>query len=456
MATGSIKVNVVDVGQGQCTFVEIYDTADKLTNTLLFDCGSDSKSDFTLVNLKYIAAKVNSMTTPAFDLLSFSHSDNDHISLMWDLLQYCLPTKPTIKKLVYGGNRNLYTKRSFNIITYLVNAKYCAESVISTPAPDSSGFDKAKAVFGTPLWESADKAVRVDLLVGNVISSEEDDIDIDDPLDELPALKGAEALNRVSLICRVFYNGLDYVICGDATNQTMGIMNWYFAGRRFANVPMLTLPHHGSRATGLAVGKNYIANDHAVNCVKTFAKICRGRTITVSSYHKHGHPSMELVTYFTTYLETKPRVKDAKYSGNEHSMVSYVDLDLTFPDTSDVDTYAYTTYFTLTNLYGTFYYNPWDPTHFGYSYVGLGVETAAAWTGAPFNAHACWVYSANSIKTESLVGAASLPVTLATQFTTAATATSVSAVEPTVVALAPPSPVLKGSLRMPARLRTFR
>jgi len=54
MATGKMKLTVIDVGQGQCTFMELYDDTSptpKLINTLLFDCGSNKKSDVTEANL---------------------------------------------------------------------------------------------------------------------------------------------------------------------------------------------------------------------------------------------------------------------------------------------------------------------------------------------------------------------------------------------------------------------
>src|SRR5215213_899170 len=100
MATGNVVVSVVDVGQGQCTFIEVYDDSTptaKLVHAVMVDCGSDKKSDDTPTNLGYIAAKVQEMAKPAFDCIIFSHSDKDHISLTKDVLDKFPPTKkPTV------------------------------------------------------------------------------------------------------------------------------------------------------------------------------------------------------------------------------------------------------------------------------------------------------------------------------------------------------------------------
>src|ERR1041384_5820492 len=105
MAVSKVVVNVVDVGQGQCTFVEIYDGAGTVpAQTLLFDCGSNKQSDQTQENLGYIAKKVGGMAVPAFDCVFFSHSDSDHINLMLNLLEmFPEDGKPAVKQVRHGG-----------------------------------------------------------------------------------------------------------------------------------------------------------------------------------------------------------------------------------------------------------------------------------------------------------------------------------------------------------------
>lgn len=461
MATGKIKVNVVDVGQGQCTFVEVYNTANTLVHTLLFDCGSDHRSAQTPTNLQYIANTVSAMAAPAFDLMAFSHSDNDHVSLMKDLLGYCTH-KPAVKKVFYGGNYDKYKKRGYNILVELVKQGYCTSKELFAPRTDATGFDPKTGVFPEAMWTSDDGEVRVDLLVGNVINDlpEEPDED-EEEAPKLPILKGAEALNRVSLVCRVNYNGFDYIICGDATNRTMAMVNIYFDRKQFPYVPMVTVPHHGSRATGLDVSEGKVPNETAIKNVATFAKICNGRTVTASSYEKHGHPSMELIRYFRPWMANGPLVGDARLgTSRTHLLVSYVDVPLVNLVGAAITKYLYTSYATPSNLYGTNYHNPKVTTLFTYNYAAtdniVGMPPAVT-GGVPMNSHACWVYTADSLKNDKLEGATQLPVAPMTLFTRALTSTGLSAPVPV-----PPLPLSRATLgpalgRLPAaRLRAFR
>lgn len=425
MTTGKMIVNVVDVGQGQCTFVEIYDLLGNLTNTLLLDCGTDKKSPSMMTNLAYVADKIESMAEPVLDLLLFSHSDNDHVSLMMKLLELCKPKKPKIKQVVYGGNRANYSKgkNKFNILTQLVKSGYCTDKVIVGPAPNFSGFDRDLGQFQMAQWSTANGDVRVDLLVGNVVSDDPEGAIV---VQDVPVLKGAQALNRVSLVCSVTFNGHSYIICGDAVNRSMAWVNWYFqkAKSTFAIVPMLTLPHHGSRATGLDTttgSKKKIgdkAKDPAIKTVTTFAKICNGQTLTASSFGHHGHPSMELVQYFIVPMVPKPLVKDLRANVNAHSMVSYVDMTLPRPNNDIVGQYDYRSYLTETNLFGTNYYNAAFPTGFGYNYGNSSVGDVPMGTlSSALNVNACWVYGNDNQNNSEMIGVSHLPPSTGTIFT---------------------------------------
>ena len=145
MAIKYVATTVLDVGQGQSTFTCVYDNSSpsKIIHTLLFDCGSDKKSPETDNNIDYIADKLAGMDTPTLDLLVFSHSDSDHISLMyWVLDAYHKKTKTAlkIKKVWYAGDADFYTKDGFNILDYL--AKYCHKFTV----PD---FGETQFVKGT-------------------------------------------------------------------------------------------------------------------------------------------------------------------------------------------------------------------------------------------------------------------------------------------------------------------
>lgn len=328
MATGEVHVSVVDVGQGQCTFVEIYDTTGKLAQTLLFDCGSDKLSTETQTNLKYIADKVSSMDTPAFDCIVFSHSDKDHIYLMYDLLKK-FDSKPEIKEVWYGGYRPQYTKYGHNILDDLQSDYGVLDAQMKSPKAGDTGYDTTTKKYNTYFWKSPDEKVVIRPIKSNVIS---DDPDIDDGGD-ITVRTTAESKNRVSIVCGLYYAGASYVICGDATSKTMASINTLFSDGTtvFDRNLMLTIPHHGSRATGFAVSSSRDASDAAIEVVDTFSGIMKANSISVSAYEKHRHPSLELMNRFIPTVVSPilgdPRLKEV----NAHRITAYLDIDLDQP-----------------------------------------------------------------------------------------------------------------------------
>ena len=420
MATGVVKVTVVDVGQGQCTFVEIYntDSTPKLIHALLFDCGSDKKSDETSTNLQYIATKVAGMDTPAFDTIFFSHSDKDHISLTYDLLQeFPSSKKPTVKQVWYGGARSRYTKYDFNILDYLEEEGYCTKSNLKTTGSNYTGYDTTSKSFTQYLWRSADNSVAVYAIVSNVLSDDpdwdENDLDVEG--------KTAEALNRVSMVCWLSYTGASYVICGDATNKTMGAINTLFtAGTTVFNKNnMTTLPHHGSRATGFAVKSSEVASSTAKQVVSDFAGLLKSKTLTISSFEKHRHPSLELMNAFpptiTTPFVRDPRLKET----NAHRLIGNVDIALTQPKGWSL-LKTYYSFDTTSCMFSTRYSQLM--TCFSYNLGASSVAVAKGPTSSSvaINAFACWQYETQTNGNFLLGGYANLalPLVLFTAGTT--------------------------------------
>lgn len=419
MATGKVVVNVVDVGQGQCTFVEIYDTSStpKLIHALLFDCGSDKLSDETYANLKYIADSVSTMTTPAFDCIFFSHSDKDHISLTRYLLGESAmdgypiitwTTKPVIKQVWFGGARIKYTKgkKKFNLLNYMVAQTYCALSDQKEPYSNYTGYDKTTKNYVKYFWKSTDSSVYVYPIAANALSS---DPDWDDDDKDLP-LQGAEFLNRVSMVCGLYYAGASYVICGDATNVTMAAIDQLFSAGTavFNNNKMTTLPHHGSRATGLAVPSSSMASSSAIKVVDTFSGLMKSRTVTASSYQKHKHTSLELIAHFPPVLTT-PALQDTRFvEANVHSMVLYVDTQIKVKKLLRTDEYYSLN--TFANLFGTNYSMGSSAFSASMDQLITGKASAAQGVkpGQTIDPFACWVYTASSTGSTILEGRANL------------------------------------------------
>lgn len=446
MATGNVVVNVVDVGQGQCTFVEVYDNAStpKLTNALLFDCGSDKTSDETQTNLNYIVSKVQELDEPGFDCIFFSHSDKDHISLtryvVDELAKAITPKVPKIKEVWYGGAHDKYTKYGFNILNYLVSQKYCANANLKSTPSNCTGYDISTKNYTKPLWQSADTTVTVYPIVSNVVS---DDPDWDDN-DATFGTTTAEEKNQVSMVCGLYFGGASYVICGDATNKTMAAIDVLFSAGTtvFDNTNMLTLPHHGSRATGLAVKSSATASTLAIAVVDTFSALIKAKTTSVSAYEKHRHPSLELMNHFIPTI-TSPILRDPRLKEkNAHRAVAYFDVALTQPSGWSLHNTSYT-FDTNTNVFATRYYNGAD-----FLSYNLGSTSVVGTQGlAPslitiaINGFASWKYQTDTSGNFTLGGYANLSSAI---FTAPAVTTAVEVEEV-------PKELTTGRIRMPRK-----
>ncbi|MEM1321264.1 MAG: hypothetical protein AAGG75_13495, partial [Bacteroidota bacterium] len=434
MTIAKVDVNVVDVGQGQCTFVEIYDTTGKLTNTLLFDCGTDKASDQTDANLNYIAGKIYGMDSPTIDRIIFSHSDNDHISLTRPLLNKLEKLyKPSnakpkfkVKQVVYGGNQSDYTKAGRNILETLVNDGYCVQGNVSGLNSNYTQYNSAQKEFTKSIWESPDANhdVKVHVLVANTESARPN---INAASGPPPAKKSrtSEVLNRVSIVCALFYKEICYVICGDATNRTMAWANLFLSPSGqlpevFQDNTMTTLPHHGSRKTGLTVSKNQNASDSNIEIIETFAKILQSDTISISSYELHEHPSLELINRFKPPL-TAPLIRDPRLQqDNAHRIQCYYDQDLiiTAPLVTLTENLSYT-FDTQSNIFGTRYSG--DDPYLTYNFGSDSAQSASGVnTPQPINSHASWKYTTQANGDTTLVG---VPDLQSTKFTESPTTT---------------------------------
>jgi hypothetical protein len=395
MATGNVYVTVVDVGQGQCTFVEVYDTSStpKLIHTVLVDCGSDKRSTQRAANLQGIVDIVSSMETPAFDCIIFSHSDNDHVSLTRRmLLLFDEGKKPVVKKVWYGGRYALYKKRGTNILDYLVENDYCTADDIKSPGSNFSDYVPKDKNFATNLWQSGDASVKVFCLVANTMNGDPDWSKRDSVLPKEE--DEAELKNRVSIVCGVYYAGVSYTICGDATNTTMSAFNQRFEGRSyvFGNNAMTTLPHHGSKVTGYATDDSSISRLKASMVVQGFSSILKSKTITVSAFQKHSHPSLYLMTDFIPTIKT-PITRDTRLKQrNAHRVTANIDLNLyTIEEGVAIKKEEDQSFETTTNIFSTNYTT--GDKFFSYNIGSLGADKSeGVEIGAIINEFACWRY----------------------------------------------------------------
>lgn len=390
MAIKYVATTVLDVGQGQSTFTCVYDdsTPAKIIHTLLFDCGTDKKSPETDTNIDYIASRLASMATPTLDLLVFSHSDNDHISLMKNAIEayHKKTTTPLkIKSVWYAGDSDFYEKDGFNILTEL--EKYC--KAFTTPDFGETQFNKTTDQWAGYIWQDspATPTIKVAMLIGNVID------DKPGVLVKTDFGSTAEKKNRVSIVCALFHDDRSFLICGDATNRTMAWVNYAFGGKVLGKNLMVTVPHHGSRSTGLSVASGKAANQNAINVVKTFVKTANAKTATVSSFQKHEHPSLDMVNFFTPRLAATQVVEDDRLDNNSHFSLFNVDISLTSGATTTAILPGYHTFTTNANVYSTQYFGA--TAAFSYQFSGSTTGAADTFTGGapqPVNQHACWAF----------------------------------------------------------------
>lgn len=416
MAIKQVITVVLDVGQGQSTFTCIYDDSSprKLIHALLFDCGTDKSSPETDTNIQYIADKLATMDTPALDLLVFSHSDNDHISLMYSVLDAYSKKKGVaalkIKNTWYAGDEDFYTKNGFNILDYL--AKYC--KAFTTPDFSESQYKINKGVgeWAEFIWQdpATVPTVKVGMLIGNVI-------------DDNPGIlvkdtfgTAAEKKNRVSIVCALFHEDRSVLICGDATNRTMAWVNHAFAGQVLSKNLMVTVPHHGSRRTGLEVPSTESANQKAIDVVKTFVKTSNAKTATISAFAKHDHPSLEMVNYFMPPLAAAAVVEDDRLL-DSHFALFNVDISLKDASSKAVKQ-GYCTFTTKANVYATYYFGA--TPKFSYQFTGKKVGAAGKYvSGASkaVNEHACWAYVSQVGGATSMTGYLHMPRATSNAFT---------------------------------------
>ena len=392
MATAGIIVNALDVGQGQGTFVEVYNGSGQLTNTLLFDLGS-AKSSKTAggASIKYITDKVATMSVPKIDYLSLSHKDRDHVNLLTKLITAIntaiSPKILAIGKVRYGGARAWY---SDDLITKL-------EAI----CPDVNSLNLAHTSFTPPntwdpIWVGND--VYVYILIANIPTDSTitswSDINVKDKPD-------SELANSVSIICSVWWNNNQFIINGDATFVTFQEFNKIFKDIPVFYAPkMVTLPHHGSRKStfGLSLSTE-TASTESTAVVNAFAQRIGGNTVTASAeiFGNYHHPSYDVISVFNQYTASTPWYSDPKLDTGRHYLTAY--LDTTFRDSSGKTlSDNYVSFETSMNVYSTLYRSP---AHFG-GFLAPPIDPVAAgtvWpsTGVPvFPLGVQWTYTVDA------------------------------------------------------------
>ena len=286
MATGKIDVVFLHCDQGMGTLVRIYDPLNRLTHLALLDLGSESGSK------KYSDSAINSVMralkqmqtdkqTPTIDLLLVSHQDFDHWSLLPALRQRILTEIPScvVKEIFFGGTK-WRRKASNEIIDWEIEFNVTAD-----------GFAKEVSNYYTPGTKGTIKdidGVLFHLLCANVrVSRSADDLE----------------RNGTSAVVAIAFGGVNCVIPGDATADTVGWINdnvfdaWKKKGKGNPVQPcrVMGAPHHGALRT---IASNYVATTKAKLGIATeFSNNVSAKNVVASAgwYSKFKHPSKEVL-----------------------------------------------------------------------------------------------------------------------------------------------------------------
>jgi beta-lactamase superfamily II metal-dependent hydrolase len=317
MATDLMVCKVYDVGQGQCTFFEIYDDEEltKPAHTILIDCGTRKEHATAKEAVRQIAETLKLMTPPTIDTLILTHSDIDHVNCVSTLLlDYFLPPdgigeEPNlgINKLYYGGDWVHYTKKGVNVLTQAQKYLNGKKKAAIAAGPDQMGWNETendweqfRDVGDVALYLLAanTETMHVDIFTGQHFT---------DPKTKTRYLK-----NMRSMVVILRFADVEIVVTGDATALTLARCNQVLtkSGPLTATF-MATLPHHGSEETALDLlnlktdVKN--ANTLAIDNLKNFATNIAAQTVTASAdqFIGYSHPSARLISYFWEKLDDK-------------------------------------------------------------------------------------------------------------------------------------------------------
>lgn len=298
---------VLDVGQGTGQFIELYDSDDKLINTVLIDLGSlGLKDDAGINSANYVANKLNEMDNPKLDYVFVSHSDSDHHNLIPDLLNQFVPydEPPTpqkkaleIDKIHFGGPRLAYTKYKKNVLDAL--EKYSPNTAFGPPSKYTS---YRKNDTPVPICNIA--GLELYYLIANTPKGTYEAATYH------PKSWNGYVINTFSLVVVASYRDAQYIATGDATGASMAYCNMVMAidgvKSYLPSVIMLSIPHHGSATTSFDISRSLSKeiDKTAVENVQLFAENLKAVSITASAAQDTGykHPSATLLKLFWSHV----------------------------------------------------------------------------------------------------------------------------------------------------------
>jgi beta-lactamase superfamily II metal-dependent hydrolase len=264
--------------------------------------------------------------TPTIDLLLISHQDFDHWSLLPDLLKKIQTGFPAceVKDLYYGGT--LWRKKASDAMS-----DWEDEFGLTAEPFGKSATDYAKP--GTIESIKIIDGVGFHLLCANT-----------------PVSRSAGDLTRngTSAVVNIAFGGVNAVIPGDATADTVGWINdnvfakWKKKGKANPVQPCKALgaPHHGALRT---LASNFVSSSSAkLDIAKTFALNVAAQNVVASAgwYSKFNHPYKSVMEILAVKATT---------DSVEHDFVWYDGSLSKWKQVTDDERGIFTTVTTLTD-----------------------------------------------------------------------------------------------------------
>jgi hypothetical protein len=357
MDVAQIRFYVLDVGQGACNYIEIVDSHGAVTHNMLIDLGTSSAHAVATKNVDWLKDRIKNRPDPRINVMMLTHGDLDHYNLVSKLFPALNPKSTARIGLVrYGGTSWRYrANKDVEKGNSLIKAleEYCAN--VHGFTGETTNYNSVSKTW-TYLWPAAPAATdpKLAILVANVPH----------PADNtLVKGKGKNvngvAVNTKSIIYGIGWAGRMLVGTGDATSYTFNTSNLHLAGAVFPPVPMMTMPHHGSRVTTYDLKlAEHDPGDEAIKIVDKFLKVFKPQSVTISANESgHFHPSLYVLNQFSKVTSDTVLWQDPYIENDNHFVTAVVDMNIAALGAKAWPSeWTYCTLQTDVNLYSTMYY----------------------------------------------------------------------------------------------------
>lgn len=254
--TAAMDMYFLDVGQGDCTYLEVGTDGTKNQELYLIDFGYKQRqfngdhpayqTRLILVDRITVVSKSRGLAAPFLDHLFITHPDGDHWNMvssliwgtasdgsnLWEAKGWPKGTKLKVGTLTYGGESKEYSGKNASYRSIWWDSITDAATTITKLGNKVHDAQDSQTGAVTPRWTGLGGKLKIYLINSNY------------------PRKSGGATNPKSL-CLVFeFDGFRLMLLGDAEPTDVGkqLEAWYpFNSHAFLQCDVLKLAHHGSR-----------------------------------------------------------------------------------------------------------------------------------------------------------------------------------------------------------------